>query len=112
MRDDPQQSFAAADSSHGNRTRPVDSVIEHKTHQTDLSLWEELVSRHHSSALTPVPKSYPGDDVRLQETRRRYEEEERMRRHEMELRMWREDMRRYHIEVKRLQEDSRRYKAG
>lgn len=98
-----------------NNTVMVDthSLIDQKTHDTDLARWEDTVKKHHSQRLPSLPQSHPGDDVRLIDyERRREQEEERMRRHEIEMMRWREEMRRYHMEIKRLQEDSRRYRAG
>ncbi|KAK6627094.1 hypothetical protein RUM44_009571 [Polyplax serrata] len=93
-----------------NSTITVDthSLIEQKTHR---DRWDDVMKKYHSQR--EQSDSHPGDDVRLVEyERRRQEEDERMRRHEIEMRKWREEMRRYHMEIKRLQEDSRRYRAG
>ena len=91
------------------------SLIEQKTHDRDVARWENAVKNHHmqSKPAPPMSESNPNDNVRLLEyENKRRQEEERMRRHELEMKRWREDMRKYHMEMKRLQEDSRRYRAG
>lgn len=112
MRDEPPRE-EKQEKIRTNRTifTDADSLIDQKTHQSDLTRWENTVKSYHKSSLPVIPN--PGDDVRLAEyeTRRR-QEEERMRKYEIELNRWREDMKKYHLEISKLQEDSRRYRAG
>lgn len=89
------------------------SLIQQKTHQSDLTRWENTVKNYHKASLPVVPSPNPSENARLGEYEtRRMQEEERMRKYEIELSKWREDMKKYHLEVSRLQEDSRRYRAG
>lgn len=97
-----------------NSTITVDarSLIEQKTHNSELAKWEDAVKKYRAQIRPSIPNADPGDETSLIEHERRRQEEERMRRHEIEMRRWREELRRYHMEIKRLQEDSRRYQPG
>lgn len=104
MRDEPMR-----DEKPVRKNLTMFADIQQKTHQSDLTRWENTVKNYHKAPLPVVPDS---DDRRGEYETRRKQEEERMKKYEIELNKWREDMKKYHLEVSRLQEDSRRYRAG